>query len=441
MLVVISDLHFQDTRNDDVKDVKNGVIVNVDRNVPADAFYLVFEDLFKVAAAKGAKEIIVVLAGDIFDLNRSSRWQQTNCRPYDDAASPSTWGPVAIAIFEDIIRSNMETFDVLKSLLNPQSYIASELNQPSIPFRFEYIPGNHDRIVNLYPPLSQRIRELFGLSNTGKFCHELCKDEYGVHIRHGHEFDKHNFAGDIPEDDVFRVADKDYDLAPLGDYVTIEFAAGWAYQYKISYLNEMQSGNKTFQDIYRRLLEFDDLRPQSDLIDFIDNAWDSLAPVADKVVERALDSKFLRSKIGVWGKILPLLKVLPTKLLPTKFIIKSISGMKSEGPDIWQFAKREPALNLHPDDSAFLYAVSGHTHNPDVEFLLSRQIGQNDRECFFFDTGTWRQQIRKCCGEKTFSKAKALTYVVFYGPDENIPVGARTGRLGFDYWSGFQKRM
>ncbi len=54
MLVVISDLHFHDTRNDTSED-NNGRFVNVDRNVSADVFYTVFEELISIAEAKKSK--------------------------------------------------------------------------------------------------------------------------------------------------------------------------------------------------------------------------------------------------------------------------------------------------------------------------------------------------------------------------------------------------
>ncbi len=440
MLVVISDLHFQDTRNDTIQDI-NGRLVNVDRNVSADAFYMVFEELFSVAEAKKAKELIVVLAGDIFDLNRSSRWQLTGYRPYGDKASPpEKWGPVALDILADIIKSNQETFDVFKSLISPQSWIASALNKPSIPFEFMYIPGNHDRIVNLYPPLYQTVGKIFDLDGSTKFVHEVCRDDYGVHIRHGHEYDRHNFAGWIPPAGPFKVNERDYDMAPLGDFVTIEIAAGLAYEYRTTYEDAIKAGDKTHQDIYCKLLEFDDLRPQSDIMDFVGDAWGSLAPVADKVIRRSLESKFLRDQLGICGKILPVLKVLPTKCMPTRFIIRLISGMKSQGPDAWEYAKREPSLDLYSNDSKCLYAVSGHTHCPNVEFLRNQNADQGGKEYFFFDTGTWRQQIRKCRDERSFSKAKALTYVVFYRPDENISKNTIGTKHSFDYWSGFTKK-
>jgi hypothetical protein len=193
--------------------------------------------------------------------------------------------------------------------------------------------------------------------------------------------------------------------------------------------------------IYRRLLEFDDLRPQSALIAFLeaetdgDKAWKFLSPVISEIVDAALKSSFLRDRLGRW-------KIYGAKILKHVLSPKDLFSLlmkfadSSSGTEPWQFAKREPTLA----DANYRYVVSGHTHNPDIEFLSSRKNGQHEQETFFFDTGTWRQQIRKCCDGQTFSKAKALTYVVFYRPDEDPAKGPGVKGYSFDYWSGFTKK-
>ena len=62
MLTVLSDLHFQEDPH------------FKDRNLEPRAFRILFEQLSRVARAKDAKELIVVLNGDIFDHMRNPRW-------------------------------------------------------------------------------------------------------------------------------------------------------------------------------------------------------------------------------------------------------------------------------------------------------------------------------------------------------------------------------
>jgi hypothetical protein len=436
MLVVISDLHFQDTINDVIRDAKNNILVGIDRNVSPEAFKGVFEEILTTADNNGAMELIIILAGDIVDLNRSQRWLAGDVRPYGEH-TPDEWYPIADAILEDIIKSNDKTFSIFKEMARKRLKNGSQIV-------FKYLPGNHDRLINLHPELRKRAKaELLGQSNPDNagFDHVYRSNEYGVVIRHGHEYDRSNFAGNIPEKGVFNVDPADYAKAPLGDYATIDIAAGLAFEYRKLHEDEIKSGNQVHQSIYCKLLEFDDLRPQSDIVDFLQaktgediDVWESLTPAADKVVKKALKNKFLRSKLGTWGKIIPLAKWLPTKLLPTKFILGLISKMHSDGPQAWQYAQREEPLST----SVGRYVVAGHTHSPCVEFLKHRD--NDGKELFFFDTGTWRQQIRKCKVDTTFARAKALTYVVFYSSQEDLHHTKGTKGYSFDYWSGFTKK-
>lgn len=433
MLAVISDLHFQDTINDVIRDDNGNILVSIDRNVSPEAFRQTFYEILSLAQSNDAKELIIVLAGDIFDLNRSQIWSQEKndtIRPYGED-SPNTWGPIAEKIFNDIITSNQKTFDIFKK----QTEITLK-NKKRV--SFSYIPGNHDRIINLYPPLREKVRDLLGLGgNSDPFDHEIAKEEYGVHVRHGHEYDTSNFAGKVPEDGPFTVDIKDYDTAPLGDYVTIDFAARLAFEYRKRYEQDIKAGPDTdlHRLIYRKLLEFDDLRPQSEIMSFIgaeiadsDKVQAFLTPVLKDVLQRALESKFVREQIGSLGIWL----AKTAKLISTQFLINKLIK-KPAGAEPWHQATREPILQ----NPKYRYVVSGHTHNPDVEFLSRRQDG---KELFFFDTGTWRQQIRKCCDKKTFARAKALTYVAFYKPDEDPSRSGGEKEYSFDYWSGYTKK-
>ncbi|HUH66630.1 MAG TPA: metallophosphoesterase [Syntrophales bacterium] len=442
MLVVISDLHFQDTKNDAIYD-ESKPFIPADRNVPTDAFKKVFDDIMITAKDNDAKELIIVLAGDIFDLNRSQKWFEGDVRPYGDSKDRG-WKPLIQHILKDIIESNDDTFKLFKKT-------ALQTLENGGQIVFEYLPGNHDRLINLDGDLRKSVRtELLGRldQSDAEFDHVYRSNKYGVLIRHGHEYDQYNFAGNIPQEGEFKVDPADYARAPLGDYVTIDIAVGLAYEYRKLNEKEIKSGEHPFQSIYSKLLEFDDLRPQSDLIDFLQakttagvDVWKQITPAADTVVKRALESKFLRTKLGMLGKVIPLVKWillrLPTKLLPTKFIIKHISTMHSDGPEPWQYVLREKELG----GDTRRYVAAGHTHSPTVEFL--RHHDADGKEFFFFDTGTWRQQIRKCrdCQDSaTFARAKALTYVAFYSSDEDRKNMTGNKGYSFDYWSGFTKK-
>ncbi|MBP2653145.1 MAG: hypothetical protein H6Q73_714 [Firmicutes bacterium] len=435
MLVVISDLHFQDTINDVIKDEQGNILVDVQRNIFYEVFETTFEELRSLARLNNAQELIIVLAGDIFDFNRSRQWFNYDVRPYDEYSSDK-WGPIAVKIFDDIVESNRQTFDCFNKLL--------EISSNDVKIDFRYIPGNHDRIVNLYEPLQKRVRALLGLNGEGCFEHEIVMEKYGVHIRHGHEYDPINFAGEIPRKGPFVVKNEEYDLAPLGDYVTIDFAARVAFEYRKRYEKDMKCGpdQDEYRLIYRKFLEFDDLRPLTAIKKFLESemadkymAWKFLLYfIFTMALPRALESEFVCKKLGmVKFYLLRVFAVISPQLL-----INYLMRNQSTGQDSWylpqrSYIQREPILQ----NAQYQYLVSGHTHNPAIEYLRRRDDGKEE---FFFDTGTWRRQISRCCDNSTFGRAKTLTYVAFYSSDEDLPRAGGNKGYSFDYWSGYNKR-
>jgi UDP-2,3-diacylglucosamine pyrophosphatase LpxH len=440
MLIIISDLHFQDTCNDTIFDDQQ-IPITVERNVSADAFKLVFDDILATAKCNKAKELIIVLAGDIVDLNRSQKWfdrkpsQKEDVRPYGDH-SPEVWYPIVDEILRGIIESNAQTFQEFREF---KKRVKKELEFDIV---YKYLPGNHDRLVNLHQGIRAEIgSQLLGENKTEypKFDHIYDGSEsYGVFVRHGHEYDDSNFTGKIPPTGIINVNLADYDLAPLGDYTTIDIAVGLAVEYRLLYQSKILAGDLVYSDIYCKLLEFDDVRSDAGIMDFLKietnpqiDVWKYISPAADVIIRRALKSSFLKSKVGFIGKIFPLLNLLPTKLIPTKAILNFASNLSSSRQKPWEYAQRENILNV----TEGRYIVTGHTHDPRVEFLRYRSDG---KELFYFNTGTWRQQIRKCQDGKTFGSAKALTYVIFYSNNED-PNGSAKG-YSFDYWSGYTKK-
>jgi hypothetical protein len=432
MLAILSDLHFQDTQNDVIRDDAGRILVDVDRNISAKAFKFIFDEFIDIANKVEAKELKIVLAGDVFDLNRSQTWFKDSVRPYGDH-SVDMWLPIAQKILNDIVAANRATFDLFTA------YARRTLDNGAAIF-FTYIPGNHDRLINLHPDLRLQVRQLLGISTTDDslFPHEIPLQDYSLHIRHGHEYDQSNFAGTVCTSGPLNCQSKDYDGAPLGDFVTIDIVTRIACEYRRRYEPEIKAGNIVHAAIYQKLLEFDDLRPTTDLISFMKNEIANsgkvlekfFLPVVDTVLGDALNNDFLQKWKGrlriLGGKIL--------RFLSTEALLNQIAKMDSEKQKPWEFAVREP--DISKENTAFRYVVAGHTHNPDFVYLRKNSMG---REQFFFDTGTWRQQIRKCEDEKTFARTKALTYAVFYSPKHDLCDSEREER--FDYWSGYTKTV
>jgi UDP-2,3-diacylglucosamine pyrophosphatase LpxH len=429
MLVVISDIHFQDKDNHVIIEDEN-IKKPIDPNVSITAFSRIFGEIESRAADNKAQELVLILAGDIFEMNRSQKWLGNKYRPYGNF-SVAEWGSAAEDILDGIVKHNEQTIAYIREVFRPSSKSPKKR-------KIVYIPGNHDRIINVHPPLRKKVRKVLGLqgANDAPFPHYYRSDEYGVLVFHGHEFHSANFSGKIPPGGIQKIECGDYDKATLGDYATIDIAMALGYEYKKLYGDKWEK-NAVHRAIYRKLLEFDDVRPQSDLMNFLQSelppgqdAWEYVEPVFKTIVKNAFKDDFLKSKLGVWGK---LMDVIPRQLIPSQLFLSFIARAGSPRKLPCMCASNDQFLQ----EKTSRFIVSGHSHCPTVEFLRKRDDSQ---ELFFFDSGTWRQQIRRCLDNRSFSRAKALTYILFYRPDEDPSLTNDKKGYSFDFWNGFTKK-
>src|SRR5215216_4791592 len=91
MLVVISDLHFEEEKSDAIADEEGNSLNPSEfrRNTPPEAFRRLTAWLANEARRSGAQRMDLVLAGDIFDLHRTTLWFRENpreARPYVNSA-------------------------------------------------------------------------------------------------------------------------------------------------------------------------------------------------------------------------------------------------------------------------------------------------------------------------------------------------------------------
>lgn len=221
MLAVISDLHFVDGTAGE-------------HDVRTSAFQDVFlSDIVALAQHVDAKEIKLLLLGDIVDLLRTRYW-------FDVPIADRPWGENGLSdlkqfdpergseterhclkILNNIITRNQATFDLFKNFKD---------NFKGVPVHLIYVPGNHDRLVNYYPSLRDNVGEALGLTidestttafprGNWRYRNFFAAEEYGVFARHGHEFDIFNYAGGDKENDEGHLN------VSFGDVVTTEIAA------------------------------------------------------------------------------------------------------------------------------------------------------------------------------------------------------------------------
>lgn len=112
-----------------------------------------------------------------------------------------------------------------------------------------------------------------------------------------------------------------------------------------------------------------------------------------------------------------------------KFLSNTIAGDQLGLPSIESIASREAGIR-HGKNPLI---IAGHTHQPKVELLTSDSTGER----YYIDTGTWRNRITATPYSLCFGRLKTLSYVVIYGPDEDLGDAIDRQKIAsFDFWTG-----
>jgi hypothetical protein len=206
-------------------------------------------------------------------------------------------------------------------------------------------------------------------------------------------------------------------------------------------------------NLYERLLQFDDVRPQSALFDYLlddsaghysaEQAWERLVPVIQDILDEIHDQKFfrywLRKRAKPWA---------PAELEAARVLL-NLGGWRNRasrgaahkiahfmmGGDMARpelMAQREKLLQ----QKTVRLVIAGHTHDP--QLCLIGSDPKADR--FYINTGTWRNRIPSTPDERTFGRIKALTYVMLFSSAEDNRLGNKTVGT-FDYWTGYTQHF
>src|SRR5205823_6647266 len=183
---------------------------------------------------------------------------------------------------------------------------SEERDFPCDRISMHHLSGNHDRLSNSAPAVRRRVRELLGVEGDEPFPHVAQFSEPAALVRHGHEYDRNNFGGDtgklkhIP----LELPERWYAESPYGDFVTIDIAVRLPHLLRQAYGDEEVIKDPVLASLYLRLLEFDDVRPQSALLDFLldtssgrfsaEDIWDRLVPVISLLLDEIHDNRFFR---------------------------------------------------------------------------------------------------------------------------------------------------
>jgi UDP-2,3-diacylglucosamine pyrophosphatase LpxH len=468
MLVVISDLHFTEEESSHPEPLKG---LYTPRNLPADTFQLLMAEVDQTVRRKNAsgrriERVDLVLAGDVFDLHRTELWFEPpgpDLRPYVRTGDVKPGSPLETKLLH-ILDQITKAKHVGDSLAAFRSFAAGAYEDRSrgvvsssdVTYALHYFPGNHDRLVQATPALRAKIRNLLGLSGGDTpFPRQLPFRDPDVLVRHGHEYDRYNFGADhrrtapIPE----VLPDWQYDAPTLGDFITLGIASRVPFLFRAIHGEQNIASDPLLRTIYSRILEIDDLRPQSALPRFLLNvpgatpkeAWRVLLPVAQRLLDEIRENPFFADHLVAvdarWRWLIrALLKsrawtVANAETSPVWALLTGkLAGIAGGDDRPAAFAEREEAIR----SGLVRCVVAGHTHAPDVAPVGAGTGGER----YFVDAGTWRNRIPATPSETAYGRIKALTYVFVYGRYEFEGAGDRDDdpRWSFNFWNGFTQQ-
>jgi UDP-2,3-diacylglucosamine pyrophosphatase LpxH len=450
MLAAISDLHITDERTA--------------TNVPQGAFDILEQEIVANAADRTAKEIHLVLLGDIFDLVRTDYWLRkakdgtlpVSQRPWNGTLSPTTamnTDPGVERQFQDVL-TDILAKDGAQSLLE----MIQHLHAAGLPFRVTYVIGNHDRVLHNFPSLQAAIRAAMpGVPLA--FASGIREARYGLIARHGHEWDP-NCHGWAFHNEVLerghptgQFDDATYQVMAIGEVVTAELMSGIVWRFA-----EAAGGMRGAPAVLERLKDLNNLRPILNVFQWLDwfagneakrfypLLYDALKGSLDAVVESALARR--------WDE-------LKTHLLPgTGDLIDHLEDIRrwAIGRNMDEFRGRVhaalPAISLltgggadryldgairemrQEEDPAFQFILYGHTHIAKQEYLTGELDGTGR---IYVNTGTYLPLITLARDERTFASARQMTMTFAYAEDEDTD--GKAGGPSLDVWAGIRRKQ
>lgn len=434
MIVVLSDLHFQDTAT-------SGPAQSPTANVTPAAFDQLWRQLEVMAERAGASEpLTVVLNGDILELLRSEQWLEDGSRPYNFA------GPLhepalrtAARIGSAVLRENERALLALRGRGDAQ---------------FVFVYGNHDRLLRHDALAGVRARFAELLGSKVRFVDGYRDERHQLVVQHGHELDwtcseyQHArlFEGRDARDPALRMH------APLGDWVALEIGTRLPYLAWQMLSSEDARWSEISpplrQDLYTRLVHLDDLRPPGEVL-----RWLTRPGQLDELSARAGEAAALTRFLG------DLMNELVTAAMPhidpwleahgrplfdrialgavallgsTKFTASTLPTVM-EKIHAYLTAQDKPWELLQSleewRDPRCVYFTSGHTHHP-----MTLPLRGSHGSAWYVNTGTWRKRIvRSPLDADAYGAVKQIAFAVFYDREEaNRAHGRRS--VSFDLW-------
>jgi len=450
MLVALSDLHLTDG--------------STASDISPDAFRILEQEVLAAAADREAREIHLLLIGDILDLVRTDYWHRRERdgtlsrgeRPWNGDLAPATGmtpSPDVERQFTDILRGILAGA-AARALCS----VILRLHAGPLPFRVTYVIGNHDRVLHNFPGLQAMVRAaLPGVSLT--FASHLREPRYGVLARHGHEWDPHchgwRFHNEVLErgHPAGPFDDASYRVMAAGEVVTAELMSGLVWRVQEAVGSDLEGAELT-----RQLRDVNNLRPIHTVFRWLE--WMGGAqtrryyPVLHSALGESLDG-VIESALGRrWDK-------LDRQILPlTGDLIDHLQDVKrlAMGRTFEEFRGRVHTLAPLADrilgdkedryldgatremknetDQDIQFVFYGHTHVGKHEYLSGRPDGSGR---LYVNTGTWLPLICPARDSVSFASAKQMTMVFAYAADEDTK--GKSGGPSLDVWQGIRRKL
>ena len=447
MLVLVSDLHLTDG--------------STARNVDPEAFTLMASLVRDTAVRRGAREMHLVLLGDIFDLVRTDYWLRraipADERPWGGVPDPRT------GLNADDVRIEGQFAAILDELLaTPAAQglaraIAS-LADGSRPLKVTCVVGNHDRILWNFPRLRDRIRLTFPTIDV--FATALESVEYGVLARHGHEWDDHchgwRFRERVllpGEPPVGRFAPESYEVLAIGEVITAELMGGLVHHVR-------EGGGSA--SLVEQVKDVNNLRPILDLFGWLEwlgeggsaahqrILFEALRAAVDGVLSTRLAAQWdrLERDLLVSGDLVDRLQQARAVLLGgdvasfkgrvelVRRLRHAFTTVLGEDDRLLKGAAGEDAL--HPANAArgVQRVVYGHTHRAQHRYFGADVDG---RVRMYVNTGTYLPLIARTDDGRSFASSLQMSLVYFYREDEDTE-GKVPGTTSVDIWTGIRRK-
>ena len=451
MLVVFSDIHLTDE--------------STAINVNPEAFTKILQKEIELCAVKNeAKEIIIVLNGDILDFVRTDYWLKIDKseRPWNGTLDKKTAMNNNTALMEfhygklldEIIKTNSS-----KAFLSMMNNISRKFGD-KIPVKVCYVTGNHDRILNTSPALKEKILRLLSSfeSDNVSFANEFTDaSQYSVLCRHGHEWDNANYGLELykylnsADDFIPRFHRDIYKLQTIGEVITAELMSGIIQRVKekISDVNIISS-----------LKDLNNIRPVSDT--FLWLYWYGVAISSkNKIILLNAFRESLKELLNtdlaklwdnisteVWlfkGDITDRFEQLLhlTEELDFDSINKYVEVFKLFDKifgcsiDAYSEGAMTEFRDKYYAEKDIQYILYGHTHEARHDYFFG---DKNGKVKMYINTGTFLPYIQKTKDKKSFASAYQMTMVFIYRRDEDTEKGIPNKYPTMELWNGIKRK-